>query len=462
MVASAETAPDFRERTQRQHLREIHRDLARADHVRRAPRGQQIRAGDVVVLRDDAKDVLDPDSARIGRAHEIADHLVGKLRGHGLLIELAVMQEPRHRRFQIAARLGYLCRDMREHRHRHVEARILRLQECGTRNQDVEAQLFVHRADLDGKPAAETRTHAVFEIFEFHRRTVGSNHDLAARVGQRVQRVAELLLHGAALQELKIVDDECVDAAQRFLEGDRRLVFQRSDEAVHEFLGSEIDRAFALCFEGMRRRLEKMGFAETHRGVDIKRIETRRAVRAQTCLDDLFCRRVREPVLPADDESGEGHARIERRTAGAVRAQIASGANCTAPAKAVAFRTSIRRDRSLLVGDLRTHDGGADDQFDLLDRGKLRLPVADQALEMMFLDPRLEKAGRNREAGTRTVAIDQMNAREPAHIGLFAEFGAQLLADALPPRAEIVSAVVCRNRIWIFVRNVHASLHLDW
>ena len=39
VVASAETAADFRQRAGREHLRQIHRDLARANHGGRAPLG---------------------------------------------------------------------------------------------------------------------------------------------------------------------------------------------------------------------------------------------------------------------------------------------------------------------------------------------------------------------------------------------------------------------------------------
>ena len=89
--------------------------------------------------------------------------------------------------------------------------------------EDFEPQLFAERSHLDHEPAGEPRTHAVVEAFEIGRRPVGGDHHLAAGVDQRVERVAELGLRRLALQELQVVDHQHVDAAQRLLEGERRL-----------------------------------------------------------------------------------------------------------------------------------------------------------------------------------------------------------------------------------------------
>ncbi len=82
----------------------------------------------------------------------------------------------------------------------------------------------------------------------------------------------------------------------------------------------------------------------------------------------------------------------------------------------------------------RTRLGGPHDQFDLIDAIELALPVSLEPVEVMLLDPGLQETGRDRHAGPGAVAIHEMHACEPAHVGFFAEFGAQFLADALPAR----------------------------
>jgi hypothetical protein len=89
-----------------------------------------------------------------------------------------------------------------------------------------------------------------------------------AGVDQRIQGMTEFGLGRFALQELQVVDHEHIDAAQRFLERQRGLRFQRRDEAVHELLGGEVKHlAFAARITGPRHRLQQMGFAKSDAGV---------------------------------------------------------------------------------------------------------------------------------------------------------------------------------------------------
>ena len=69
-------------------------------------------------------------------------------------------------------------------------------------------QRLVERQHLDAQAAGEPRTHALVERFEIARRPVGGDHHLAARIDQRVERVAELGLDHLALQELRVVEDQ--------------------------------------------------------------------------------------------------------------------------------------------------------------------------------------------------------------------------------------------------------------
>ena len=113
---------------------------------------------------------------------------------------------------------------------------------------------------------------------------------------------------------MQVVDHQHVDAAQRLLEGQRRLRLQRRHEAVHELLGGEIKHlALAARVAGPRHRLQQMGLAEADAGVDVKRIEHHGV--AATALGHLTRGGMRQRIGPADDKASESQARIERRAA---------------------------------------------------------------------------------------------------------------------------------------------------
>ena len=175
------------------------------------------------------------------------------------------------------------------------------------------AELVVHRADLGDEAAAEPRAHAHVELVELGRRAIGGDHHLPPAVDQRVQRVAELLLNGRALQELHVVDQQNVDLAQLLLEGQRVARAQRLHEAAHEALSGQIEH-FCLGFPLLhvpRDRVQQMGFAQADIAVEEQRIEQR--LRRREGARHLLRRRVSEPVRGADDEAHEAQSRIERR-----------------------------------------------------------------------------------------------------------------------------------------------------
>ena len=166
-------------------------------------------------------------------------------------------------------------------------------------------QVLGQRSHFDDKAAGEARPHALVETLQVKRRTVGGDHDLAPAVDQRIQRVGELRVRLLALEELQIVDDQDVDAAQRLLERHRGLAAQRRHEAVHEPLGREVEHlAVGLGVAGPRDRLQQMRLAEADAGMDEQRVEHHRIVAARD--RDLLGGRVRERVGAPDDERVEG------------------------------------------------------------------------------------------------------------------------------------------------------------
>ncbi len=179
------------------------------------------------------------------------------------------------------------------------------------RLEDLEPQRLVERADLDAKADAEARAHALVERFQIVRRTVGGDDHLAPRVEQSVERVTEFGLDVLALQELRVVEDQEVDRSQPLLEGDRRLRLERGDEAVHEFLGRQIDDRAPLLSGGMGDRLQKMGLAEPDGRMEVERAKGRRP--APIGIGHALHGVKGEFVRPPNLESGEGQPPIERR-----------------------------------------------------------------------------------------------------------------------------------------------------
>ena len=163
---------------------------------------------------------------------------------------------------------------------------------------------------LDAQPSREPRPHALLEQLEIARRPIRGDDDLAARIDQRVERVAELGLDHLALQKLRVVENKQVDRPQRLLERHRRLRLQRGDEAVHELLRGQINSRAPLLDRGLRDRLEEMGLAEAGRGVDVERAEGGQSADAD--LDDALGGVERELVGAPDEEMREVEPTVER------------------------------------------------------------------------------------------------------------------------------------------------------
>ena len=275
---------------------------------------KQVGAADIILPRHHALDVLDLDPLRLLRPDQVAHLVLGHLQRHRPVVELGVRQQAVDRAFEVAAVMGDGAGQIGQHLLRHLEGRMMGAGGCDARLENAVAQLFAERGHLDHEAAGQPRADAVIEAFEIGRRTVGRDHDLAAGIDQRVQRVTELGLRRLALQELEIVDDEHVDAAQRFLEGERRLRLQRGDEAVHEFFRGEIEHlALVAGIAGPGHRLQQMRLAEPDAGMDVERVE-HHGIAAAT-FGDLTRGGMRQRVGAADDEACKGQARIERRAA---------------------------------------------------------------------------------------------------------------------------------------------------
>ncbi len=107
------------------------------------------------------------------------------------------------------------------------------------------------------------------------RRPVGRHYHLAPTIDERVQRVAELLLDGRALQELHVIDQEDIDLAQLLLEGERVAGAQCLHESGHEPLGRQIEHLGLRppLLHVPRDGMQQVCLAEAHIAVDEERVE---------------------------------------------------------------------------------------------------------------------------------------------------------------------------------------------
>jgi hypothetical protein len=144
-------------------------------------------------------------------------------------------------------------------------------------------------------------------------RTIAGDHDLLHGVVQSVEGVEELFL-GAffAGEELDVVDEQDVDAAELVAEAGHLVVAQRVDHVVGELLAGDVaDGGLRLAtLDFVSDGLHEVRLAHADAA-----IEEERVVGFGRTLGDGLAGGVGELVAGADDESVEGVARIQLRGA---------------------------------------------------------------------------------------------------------------------------------------------------
>ena len=335
--------------------------------------------------------------------------------------------------------------------------RLLRARRRDARLQDLQPQRFVERADLDAEADAQARAHALVERFQVVRRAVGGDDHLAARVEQSIERVTEFSLDVFPLKELRVVKNEQVDRSQPLLEGDRRLGLQRGDEAVHEFLGGQIDDRAPLLGRGMRDRLQEMGLTEADGRMDVERAKGGRPAPVGVS-HALHCVKG-ELIGPPNLESGEGQPPIERRSGQGVadRARRGRSAGRSALGGNVIDGQLERLGRHLrgrgalgrgTFGHRRERSRGAHGNQDLPDRADFGVQRRSDMSGVVGNDPTLEKARRNRKSSLPRSDRLQREAPKPAVEDSVADFRPQSIAATSPcfakqrpPRTAVVKAI---------------------
>ena len=246
--------------------------------------------------------------------------------------------------------------------------------------------------------------------------------------------MAEFLLDRLALKELDVVNDQHVDGAELFLEGDRRLRLQRGDEAIHEFLGCQIDDPATGHAGAMRDRLKQMRLAQANGGVEIKRIVD--GLRFRRRAGNAFCRRMSQLVGLADNEIREGETAIQRRA----RKSLGGFARLRCGADALRLVGKERFDRRRCFGGYGSQQGdlarlpqiGTDLQGQLLDVGNLGGDRNQKTIHIVGLDPALQEAGGHAEMRHASGDLIDFQSPEPAFIDSLAKFRAKTGTDLGP------------------------------
>jgi hypothetical protein len=169
----------------------------------------------------------------------------------------------------------------------------------------------VRRVEADHEARCEALTQALFEAVELVRGSVGRHHELAAGVPQRVEGVEELLLGaGFVGQELDVVQEQHVDAAEALLERARVARLDRAHELGRELLDGRVTdgQAGAEAPDVVADGVQEVRLAEPGPAVDEERV-----VGLAGQLRDGERGGVGETVAAADDELLEGVLRIQAR-----------------------------------------------------------------------------------------------------------------------------------------------------
>ena len=312
MVAAAELGADPGERHVGVLAAEVHGEVARHGEARRAPRARELVAAQAVVLAHLADDALEArPAARHGRGPERLAHERQVDRPAG---ERRVRLDARERALELAhvgaPLLGEVARHLR--REAHPEGARLALDERA-------AQRRVGRLHVREQPRGEAVAQRLLDAREVVRGAVRGEHDLARALVERVEGVGELLLRAALLgQELDVVDDQRLDAAELPPEAVHASRLEGGDHLVHEVLRGEAHHRAERARVGQagRHRGEQVGLAEPAAAAEEERVEAGAGLRHHRAR-----RPIGDAVRLSDHEVVEGVAR--RRAVGGVRGPVA-------------------------------------------------------------------------------------------------------------------------------------------
>ena len=176
---------------------------------------------------------------------------------------------------------------------------------------DRQARREVWPFDVGDKAGGKALAEAILEVTEVTRKPVAADHQLAAGVIERVEGVKQLLLAARLpLEELDVVDQQHVDAAEAPFELLEVACGERRQEGVGELFGRRVAHGEPATEGGdvVADRMEQVRLAETRGAVDEQRV-----VGLRGHFGDGQRSGVGEAVGRPDDELLEGVLRVQRR-----------------------------------------------------------------------------------------------------------------------------------------------------
>ncbi|PAV66171.1 hypothetical protein WR25_02116 [Diploscapter pachys] len=424
MVAPTELAPDLGQRARRQALRQIHGNLARAGDGAAAARRHQIERLQLEMLADELLDLVDR-HAPLRPAQHVAQRRQREIQVDTVAGQLRIGDHAVQRAFQLAD-VGV---DARGQQVEHLCGNLCLGQVCEFPVQYGTAQREVGRLDVgdeaDRHAADDPRLDAVQRL----RAPIGGDDEAAARPHDLVDRVEEFFLRRIlARDELQVVDQQQVGAAQPLLEGVRVARPERADKIEHEALGrhAQHGRIRMLRQKRMADRVHQVRLA-----LPRPRMEEQRAEPRHTRFGQRARRVERDAIGRIDDEAIEGEARIERRS---LSTRCIAGDDGGGRLHERQHRGGLRRGGRRRLGN-QLHRRGRHTRLDrhAAHAGQQRAEFQHQPVRIMIADPVGHEGGWQREADRIGITVlDQLHRLQPLfeqpRTGRFA----QVAADARP------------------------------
>ena len=264
---------------------------------------------------------------------------------------------------------------------------------------------------------------------------------------QRVEGMEELFLGAlAAGQELHVVEDQRIDAAELFAKLAHLVAPERTDQLVHENLGrheQNFPRPIAAGPDVMPDRGHQMRLAEADTAVDEERV-----VLFARLIGDRLRRGMRELIARADHELRESVARVQGRMAisarrGAVVARFAATpCRCRCPLPlAIAIRMAVavgmtigrrcvRRCNCRILAQSQPH-------LDLA--ACLRRQRGAHQAHVAIVDPIAKKSIGRLDRDRRSLMSDKIERPDPRLVADLTELIAHAVSGSLPQSIHIVS-----------------------
>ena len=295
VVAPGELAADVLQAHAGDLADDIHAHVARRRDVGHAGRAADHVGRRVVRARHLGDDLVDRHRHGLQLVQNVLDGVLRRADRRPDVLQQAVGVQLLHRALELTDVRLEPVRDVLRHVVRQIET-----QQVGLAAHDGHAHLKIGRLNVRDEAHHEAGAQTVVKALDLLRRAVADQHDLLARVVQRVERMEELLLRrDLARDELDVVHKQNVRRTVFVVQLRRRAVLDGGDDLVRERLAvHKEDVVVGMVVQDLRADgVQKMRLAEAGVAPDEQRVVCVRRVRGNGQR-----RRVRELVRGAHDE----------------------------------------------------------------------------------------------------------------------------------------------------------------